>query len=146
MEISNEVVAEGLFNMGIISKQILKTPGGHRQLQLIGRAVLENSTDFDVYYNMYLRNGDKSSLQGYTGIRFVLYSRKAPKCASYGPIRIFDTRRRMSNVQDSIYEAPMPLISENDNRTVHGTRLMKEKYPLSPLMPTSFPRCTGLHR
>ena len=77
-----------------------------------------------------------SSPQGYTGIRFVLYSPESPYAQAMADPHYLDNLRRMSTVQDSIYEATYAAYLENDNRTVHGnTTFMKEKYPLSPLMP-----------
>ena len=90
METSNEVVAEGLFNMGIILKNKLEDyPAAIANFNLLEERFPENPYRLDVYYNMYLmymRNGDVSP-QGYTGIRFVLYSPKAPMRKLW-PIRI----------------------------------------------------------
>lgn len=139
METSNEVVAEGLFNMGIILKNKLEDyPAAIANFNLLEERFPENPYRLDVYYNMYLmymRNGDVVTAGIYRDkIRSVFP--ESPYAQAMADPHYLDNLRRMSTVQDSIYEATYAAYLENDNRTVHGnTTFMKEKYPLSPLMP-----------
>ena len=55
LEVSNEVVAEGLFNMGIILKNKLEDyPAAIANFNLLEERFPENPYRLDVYYNMYL--------------------------------------------------------------------------------------------
>lgn len=126
METSNEVVAEGLFNMGIILKNKLEDyPAAIANFNLLEERFPENPYRLDVYYNMYLmymRNGDVVTAGIYRDkIRSVFP--ESPYAQAMADPHYLDNLRRMSTVQDSIYEATYAAYLENDNRTVHGTRL-----------------------
>ena len=136
---SNEVVAEGLFNMGIILKNKLEDyPAAIANFNLLEERFPENPYRLDVYYNMYLmymRDGDEAMAAIYRDkIRSTFP--ESPYAQAMADPHYLDNLRRMSNVQDSIYEATYAAYLENDNATVHSNRaFMEEKFPLSPLMP-----------
>ena len=139
LETSNEVVAEGLFNMGLILKNKLEDyPAAIANFNLLEERFPENPYRLDVYYNMYLmymRNGDEVTAGLYRDkIRSTFP--ESPYAQAMADPHYLDNLRRMSTEQDSIYEATYAAYLENDNRTVHDNRaFMEQKYPLSPLMP-----------
>ena len=139
LETSNEVVAEGLFNMGLILKNKLEDyPAAIANFNLLEERFPENPYRLDVYYNMYLmymRDGDEVTAGLYRDkIRSTFP--ESPYAQAMADPHYLDNLRRMSTEQDSIYEATYAAYLENDNRTVHDNRaFMEQKYPLSPLMP-----------
>lgn len=139
LKTSNEVVAEGLFNMGLILKNKLEDyPAAIANFNLLEERFPENPYRLDVYYNMYLmymRDGDEATAGIYRDkIRSTFP--ESPYAQAMADPHYLDNLRRMSTEQDSIYEATYAAYLENDNRTVHDNRaFMEQKYPLSPLMP-----------
>lgn len=90
METSNEVVAEGLFNMGIILKTNSKTirrPSPTSTYWKSGSPRTPTDSTYTITCTSCTCVTEMSSPQGYTGIRFVLYSPKAPMRKLW-PIRI----------------------------------------------------------
>ena len=139
LKTSNEVVAEGLFNMGLILKNKLEDyPAAIANFNLLEERFPETPYRLDVYYNMYLmymRDGDEVTAGLYRDkIRSTFP--ESPYAQAMADPHYLDNLRRMSTEQDSIYEATYAAYLENDNRTVHDNRaFMEQKYPLSPLMP-----------
>lgn len=139
LQTSNEIVAEGLFNMGIILKNKLEDyPAAIANFNLLEERFPENPYRLDVYYNMYLmymRNGDEINAGIYRDkIRSTFP--ESPYAQAMADPNYLDNLRRMSTEQDSIYEATYAAYLDNDNATVHrNNAYMEEKYPLSPLMP-----------
>lgn len=139
LEVSNEVVAEGLFNMGIILKNKLEDyPAAIANFNLLEERFPENPYRLDVYYNMYLmymRNGDEVTASIYRDKIRSTFPESAYAQAMADP-HYLDNLRRMSTEQDSIYEDTYAAYLANNNAAVHRSRqYMEEKYPLSPLMP-----------
>ena len=89
METSNEVVAEGLFNMGIILKETEDYPAAIANFNLLEERFPDTLTrlTYTITCTSCTCVTEMSSPQGYTGIRFVLYSPKAPMRKLW-PIRI----------------------------------------------------------
>lgn len=85
-----------------------------------------------------MRNGDVVTAGIYRDkIRSVFP--ESPYAQAMADPHYLDNLRRMSTVQDSIYEATYAAYLENDNRTVHGnTTFMKENIRSRRLCPNSF--------
>lgn len=136
---SDEVIAEGLFNMGIILKNKLEDhPAAISNFNLLEERYPENPYRLDVYYNMYLmymRDGDEAMAAIYRDkIRSTFP--ESPYAQAMADPNYLNNLRRMSAVQDSIYEATYAAYLQNHNAEVHRNyAFMKEEYPLSPLMP-----------
>ena len=136
---SDEVIAEGLFNMGIILKNKLEDhPAAISNFNLLEERYPENPYRLDVYYNMYLmymRDGDEAMAAIYRDkIRSTFP--ESPYAQAMADPNYLNNLRRMSEVQDSIYEATYAAYLQNHNAEVHRNyAFMKEEYPLSPLMP-----------
>ncbi len=136
---SNEVIADGLFNMGIILKNNLEDhPAAIESFNDLEKRFPENEYRLDVYYNMYLmymQDGDIATANIYRSKIRALFP-ESPYAQAMEDPRYLDNLRRMHDIQDSIYVDTYNAYLENDNRTVHNNYAYMEKtYPLSNLMP-----------
>ncbi len=136
---SNEVIADGLFNMGVILKNKLEDhPAAIASFNTLEERFPENSYRLDVYYNMYLmymRDGDTHMANIYRDKILSLFP-ESPYAQAMADPNYLDNLRRMHTEQDSIYRATYAAYIDNDNLSVrNNTQYMEEKYPLSDLMP-----------
>ncbi len=136
---SNEVIADGLFNMGIILKNKLEDyPAAIASFNTLEKRFPENPYRLDIYYNMYLmymRNGDTLTANIYRDKIRTLFP-ESPYAQAMADPNYLDKLRRMNDEQNSIYEETYAAYLANDNHKVRAnTQYMEETYPLSPLMP-----------
>ncbi len=136
---SNEVIADGLFNMGIILKNKLEDyPAAIASFNSLEERFPENDYRLEIYYNMYLmymREGDIATANIYRDKILSLFP-ETPYAQAMADPNYLNNLRRMHTEQDSIYQATYAAYIDNDNHTVRtNTAYMKEKYPLSNLMP-----------
>ncbi|MCH5240649.1 MAG: tetratricopeptide repeat protein [Muribaculaceae bacterium] len=139
IEVAEDVIQEGLFNMGLILKDKLEdfTAAKFEFLRLQERFP-ENVYSLDVYYNLYLmaaRRDDMAAAEEWRKIILERFPDSTYGLAMRDP-NYFEHLRQMNQIQESMYEKAYSAYLDNENSTVHSlTEEMQQKYPLSPLMP-----------
>ena len=135
----NEIIEEGLYNMGIILKDKLEDyPAARGEFNSLIDRYPDNKYMLDVYYNMYLmavREDNSADAQHW---RNLIISRFPD--SSYGKAMLdpdyFQKLREMHALQEQMYEEAYEAYLSNQNRIVHGlTEEMETDYPLSPILP-----------
>ena len=136
---SNDVIQEGLYNMGVILKdKLADLPAAIYEFEELMERYPDNTYRLDTYYNMYLlyyRNGDYSDAERY---RQKILSEFAD--SKYGKAmedpNYLENLKRMNLVQEELYDQAYTAYLNNDNVTVHQAYMeMMKTYPLSKIMP-----------
>lgn len=135
----NEIIQEGMYNMGVILKDKLEDfPAARGEFNELIERYPENSYLLEVYYNMYLmavRENDSSEAEHWRRLIIDTFPD-----SSYGKAMLdsdyFRKLREMHQRQESMYEQTYEAYLDNQNKTVHAlTKDMEENYPLSPILP-----------
>lgn len=139
IEASNDVIEEGLYNMGLILKDRLMDYSAARiEFEKLLSRYPENPYRLDVYYNMFLmaaHNDDKASAEEWRQKILKDFPESDYGIAMKNP-DYFDNLRRMHDIQENIYADAYSAYLADNNEKVHKlTAEMEEKYPLSPLLP-----------
>ncbi|MDE6218804.1 MAG: tetratricopeptide repeat protein, partial [Muribaculaceae bacterium] len=138
-QICNDVIQEGLYNMGLILKDKLEDFSAARKEFLeLDRRYPDNIYRLDVYYNLYLmavRENDNAQAEKW---RAMIIS-EFPD-SNYGRAMLdpdyFQKLREMNQVQEEMYAKAYQAYLDNDNRVVHRiTSDMEQEYPLSKILP-----------
>ena len=135
----NEIIQEGLYNMGVILKDKLEDyPASREEFEELMERYPDNQYLLDVYYNMYLMDVRQGNLADSERWRRLIIE-KFPESA-YGRAMLdpdyFQKLREMHQIQESMYESAYEAYLDNSNATVHAlTQKMEEDYPLSPILP-----------
>jgi tetratricopeptide (TPR) repeat protein len=139
LEASNMIVADGLFNMGMIYKDKLE----NRELAIetfeeLERRFPDNKYRMDYYYHAYLialRYRDDALGDKYKSRLLAAFPESDYAIAIADPNYEYNIRM-MDSVQDSIYEVTYTAYLEGDTTTVRRNgRSFGETYPLSKLIP-----------
>lgn len=135
----NNIVREGLYNMGLILKDNLEDyPAARREFNELDTRYPENEYRLEVYYNMYLmavREDDAAAAEKYRELIISEFPESAYGAAMKDP-QYFDHLRRMDKEQQEIYDKAYGAYLADDNAEVHElTGEMEKDYPLSPIMP-----------
>lgn len=137
--VANEVIQEGLFNMGVILKD--KLNDFDAAMEEFDRLLVDypdNIYRLEAYYNIYLifvRSGNDSMAERYrqmivNGFRDSKYG-EALRNPDY-----INNLRQMDAVQEKIYEDTYEAYMANNNEAVHsGYQRMADEFPMSKLMP-----------
>lgn len=142
IEVANEVIQEGLYNMGVILKDKLEDyPAARHEFMTLEERYPENVYRLEVYYNMYLMAARDNDMAKAEEWRQKIISQFPD--SNYGQAMLdpdyFENLRRMYDIQQGMYEKAYEAYLDNENPTVHAlTQEMESKYPLSPLMPKFF--------
>ncbi len=136
---ANEVIQEGLFNMGVILKDKLEdyTAAATEFDRLLTRYP-DNIYRLDAYYNLYLmfmRQNNTVLAEKYR----MLIVQEFPE-SGYGVAmrdrNYFENLKEMNNRQEKLYADAYEAYLNNDNSTVHGAyEQMMRDFPLSEIMP-----------
>ena len=135
----NEIIREGLYNMGVILKDKLEDyPAARDEFNELMERYPDNEYLLDVYYNMYLmavRENDVAEAERWRRMIIDGFPESGYGKAMLDP-DYFQKLREMHQVQESMYENAYEAYLDNKNKTVHAlTRQIEEDYPLSPIMP-----------
>lgn len=135
----NDIIQEGLYNMGVILKDKLEDFVQARSIFLeLEERYPDNIYRLDVYYNMYLmavRSDDSSEAERWRRKIIDDFPESNYGQAMRDP-SYFDNLRRMNDVQEKIYEEAYKAYLDNDNARVHAlTARMEKDYPLSKILP-----------
>lgn len=136
---SNDVVQEGLYNLGLILKDQLEDyAAARKEFDDLDKRYPDNIYRLDVYYNMYLMavREDNETLAE-------IWRRKIIEDfpdSSYGKAmtdpNYFDNLRRMHHLQEEMYREAYDAYLDDKNSVVHEiTAEMETDFPLSGILP-----------
>lgn len=136
---SNDVIQEGLYNMGVILKDKLEDfdAAGSEFNTLLSRYP-DNIYRLDTYYNLYLmavRSGNNAEAER---LRMLIVNDfpESPYGMAMKDPRYFDNLRDMEARQETLYEQAYDDYLNNRNESVHEAyRNMQSDFPMSKIMP-----------
>jgi len=136
---ANDVIQEGMYNIGIILKDKLEAYSeASGEWNNLLKRYPDNVYRLDIYYNMYLmymRIGDKGQAERYRALMLSDFPESKYGMAVRDPNYI-ENLRKMDSDQNTIYEKAYAAYLDNRNQDVHDAlELMLKKYPLSKIMP-----------
>lgn len=136
---SNDIIQEGLYNMGIILKDKLEDyPAAREEFNELDTRYPDNIYRLDVYYNMYLMavRENNEPLAEIWRQKIISEFPDSPYGQAMVNPEYFNNLRMMHEVQEGIYETAYTAYLEDNNSEVHKlTALMEKDYPLSPILP-----------
>ena len=136
---SNEIIQEGLYNMGVILKDKLEDfPASASEFDQLLERYPDNIYRLDVYYNLYLMAVRRNQPGEAEKWRQLIIS-EFPD-SPYGQAMLdpdyFENLRRMDQVQEQMYDQAYTAYLDNDNSRVRSlTAEMEKDYPLSKILP-----------
>ena len=136
---ANDIIQEGLYNMGLILKDKLEDyPAARTEFLRLEERYPDNIYRLDVYYNLYLmavRSGDTAQAEMWRQ-KILSDFPDSPYGMAMRDPNYFDNLRRMNLIQEEMYEKAYGAYLSDDNRTVHQlTAEMEKDYPLSKILP-----------
>ncbi|MBR1551481.1 MAG: hypothetical protein IJ632_04090 [Muribaculaceae bacterium] len=139
IQAANDVIQEGLYNMGVILKDKLDDfDASATEFNHLLSRYPDNTYRLDVYYNMYLlymRKGDPATAERYRDYILTDFADSKYGQAMQDPLYL-DNLKNMPYEEQILYEQAYADYLNNDNEGVHAAYdLMMEKYPLSKIMP-----------
>ncbi len=139
IQTSNDVIQEGLYNMGLILKDKLEdfSAADHEFKELLERYP-DNIYRLDVYYNLYLlcmRTDQAAEAEKWRQLILSDFADSKYGMAMKDPAYL-DNLKKMDQVQEELYAATYDNYLNNRNEAVHEAYAeMMRRYPLSKLMP-----------
>ena len=139
IEVANDVIQEGLYNMGLILKDKLEDyPAARHEFLELDSRYPDNVYLLEVYYNMYLmaaREDNNTLAEEWRQKILTRFPDSEYGLAMRDP-KYFEHLRQMHQVQEGLYEKAYEAYLDDDNSVVHSlTQEMETKYPLSPILP-----------
>ena len=137
--ISNDIIQEGLYNMGVILKDKLEDyPAALAEFNRLLTDYPDNIYRLDAYYNLYLmcmRKDDSAGAERYRQLILSDFADSKYGMALRDPNYI-EHLKKMDQVQEELYEQAFDDYMANRNPEVHAAfSRMEDTYPMSPLMP-----------
>lgn len=136
---SNDIIQEGLYNMGVILKDKMEDfPASEQEFEELLRRYPDNIYRLDAYYNMYLmymRAGNRAKAEKYRQLILTDFPESGYGIAMQDPDYI-EQLRRMQQVENQYYDQALEAYLDNRNRDVHAIySTVARDYPLTKLMP-----------
>lgn len=136
---ANDVIQEGIYNMGIILKDKLEDfNAADKEFERLMSRYPDNVYRLEVYYNLYLMNmrrGDTAAAEKYRRLLMAEFPESKYAAALADP-NYFDNIRRMDAQQESLYDQAYEAYLDNRNGDVHRAyERVNVEFPLSKLMP-----------
>ncbi len=136
---ANEVIQEGLYNMGLILKDKLEDyPGALVQFDRLLVGYPDNIYRLDTYYNLYLmfmRQGKTAEAEQYRQLILSDFAESKYGMAMRDPAYL-EKLKGMDAAQQKLYEETYAAYLDNRNDEVHKAyKTMSDEYPLSKIMP-----------
>ena len=136
---ANDIIQEGLYNMGLILKDKLEDyPAARTEFLRLEDRYPDNIYRLDVYYNLYLmavRDGDTAQAEKWRQ-KILTDFPESPYGQAMRDPNYFDNLRRMNLIQEEMYEKAYQAYLSDNNRLVHDlTSEMEKDYPLSKILP-----------
>lgn len=137
--VSNDVIQEGLYNMGVILKDKLEDyPAAASEFGRLLTRYPDNVYRLDTYYNlylMYMRQGRTADAERYRQLIINDFPDSKYGQAMRDP-RYLDNLKAMDSQQEGMYERAYEAYLANRNTEVHNAyNEMLTKFPMSKLMP-----------
>lgn len=138
-KVCNDIIQEGLYNMGVILKDKLEDyPAARVEFNELDTRFPDNIYRLDMYYNLYLmavREGNDIEAEKYRQLILTEFAESSYGQAMKDP-EYFNNLRRMNQIQESKYEETYQAYLNDDNKAVHRlTAEMEKDYPLSKILP-----------
>ncbi|MDE6099656.1 MAG: hypothetical protein K2G01_01295, partial [Paramuribaculum sp.] len=136
---ANEVIQEGLYNMGVILKDRMQDyPASESAfLKLINRYP-DNIYRLDSYYNLYLMfmlSEQQAKAETYRRLILEEFPESTYGQALADP-QYMDKLRRMPEEEARLYDQAYAAYFDNDNATLHNIcDIVRKEYPMSRIMP-----------
>lgn len=139
IQTANDVIQEGLYNMGLILKDKLEDYGAsRREFNRLLKRYPDNVYRLDVYYNMYLmavRRGETAEAEKWRALILSDFP-DSPYGKAMADPNYFENLKRMNEVQEEMYERAYSAYLSDHNSVVHNlTAEMERDYPLSKILP-----------
>ncbi len=139
IQTANEVIEEGLYNMGLILKDKLEDfPAARAEFTELNERYPDNTYRLEVYYNLYLmavREDDTVEAEKWKNKILEDFPESPYGVAMQDP-DYFNKLRRMHQLQEAMYQEAYDAYLANDNTEVHRlTKEMETDYPLSAILP-----------
>lgn len=136
---SNALIADGLFNMGLIYKNKLEDyPISIETFNKLDTRFPDNEYRLEAYYNMflmYLKMGDRAMADVYKNKLATTFPQSDYAIAVSDPNFEYNIQM-MEHMQDSLYSSTYTAYLNGEINTVRNNyEAAKNKYPLSKLMP-----------
>lgn len=137
--VANDVIQEGLYNMGVILKDKLDDfPAAKREFDGLLTRYPDNIYRLDTYYNLYLmavRSGDLAQAERYR-LMIVAEFPDSPYGRAMTDPRYIDNLREMDQRQEKLYADALEAYLDNRNGDVHKAyKEMEREFPMSKIMP-----------
>ncbi len=137
--ISNDVIQEGLYNMGVILKDKMEDYGAARnEFDRLLNRYPDNIYRLDTYFNLYLmaaRQQDRAMAEHYRQLILADFPESPEGIALQDPDYI-ENLKLMDQQQESMYDAAFQAYISNNNEAVHGAyEEMSSRFPMSALTP-----------
>lgn len=137
--VSNDVIQEGLYNMGVILKDKLEDyPAAASEFGRLLTRYPDNVYRLDTYYNlylMYMRQGRTADAERYRQLIINDFPDSKYGQAMRDP-RYLDNLKAMDSQQEGMYERAYEAYLADRNTEVHNAyNEMLAKFPMSKLMP-----------
>lgn len=135
----NDIIMEGLYNMGIILKDKLEDfPAAEAEFLELNSRYPDNIYRLDAYYNLYLmavRRDNTADAEKWRALIIAEFPESPYGKAMQDP-QYFTKLRRMNQIQEDLYAEAYDAYLDDRNARVHDiTANMEREYPLSPIMP-----------
>ena len=139
IQTSNDVIQEGLYNMGLILKDKLEDMDAAKvEFNNLLNRYPDNIYRMDVYYNLYLlckRAGQDEEAEHWRALILSDFAESKYGLAMQDP-NYLENLKRMGEVQEQLYADTYQNYLNNNNQAVHEAYAeMMRRYPLSELMP-----------
>lgn len=136
---ANDIVQEGLYNMGLILKDKLEDlSAAEDEFNTLLKRYPHNVYRLDVYYNLYLlyvRQGDMAKAEKYRKLITEEFADSRLGQAMQNPDYL-QLLRQMDEHQEVLYDETFKAYMANNNKQVRANyEEMKRDYPLSKIMP-----------
>ena len=137
--VAHDIIQEGLYNMGVILKDKMDDING---AEIEFNRLLDDYPDniyrLDVYYNLYLMyaRADQNALAEKYRQLILSDFPDSPYGQALVDPNYIENLKQMDAKQQQLYDITYQAYIDNDNAKVHqGYEEMKNKYPLSKIMP-----------
>ena len=136
---ANDVIQEGLYNMGVILKDKLEDfPAARKEFDKLLAEYPDNVYRLDIYYNMYLmaaRRGDTAGMDHWRS-RIMADFPDSPYGKAMADPDYFERLKRMHAEEQQMYAEAYADYLADRNSEVHAiTQRMEADYPLSAILP-----------
>jgi tetratricopeptide (TPR) repeat protein len=135
----NDIIQEGLYNMGVILKdKLMDYPAARKEFTTLNTRYPDNVYRLDVYYNMYMmamRDDNAAEAEKYRQMVVTNFPESPYGMAMADP-NYFDNLRTMAARQEDMYKDAYQAYLDDNNSQVHTlTNKMEADYPLSGILP-----------